>query len=129
MVFVVIDLFCINRFALSVFLLCVRAAKHLQDRADLYPSFGKLYAYGVASVEPGRREHDWDLVNVQNFDELKRCLRANHPNWRGALDNDIDWTATCFSREVMLCEIAFEGKFSLLFFTGYALVDVCEGQD
>ena len=98
---------------------CVRAAKHLQDRADLYPSFGKLYAYGVASVEPGRREHDWDLVNVQNFDELKRCLRANHPNWRGALDNDIDWTATCFSREVMLCEIAFEGKFSLLSFTGY----------
>ena len=43
---------------------------------------------------------------------LKRCLLANHPSWRGALDGDIEWTETCYKREVMLGELAFEGQFS-----------------
>ena len=94
--------------------------KYLQDRADLYPSFGKLYAYGVGSCQAnGRKENAWDLVNVTDFDGLKQCLAANHPNWRGALDGDADWTATCFSREVMLCELAFEGQFSFGIFYAY----------
>ena len=93
--------------------------KHLQDRADLYPSFGKLYAYGVGSVEPGRQENAWDLVNVTDFEGLKRCLAANHPNWRGALDGDAEWTETCYKREVMLGELAFEGQFSFGCFYAY----------
>jgi len=54
----------------------------------------------------------FSLILIFLKNSLKRCLQANHPSWRGALDGDVEWTETCYKREVMLGELAFEGQFS-----------------
>ena len=91
------------------------------DRADLYPSFGKLYMHGVACCRAGdpQKSHA-DIVNCASFPELVRALNNNAPEWRGVLDNENDdFTQAHRSREVMLCEIAFEGQFSFACFYAY----------
>ena len=92
------------------------------ERADLYPSFGKLYMHGVACCRPGDQAsgNRADIINCSNFAELVRSLNCNAPEWRGILDNENDdFTQAHRSREVMLCEIAFEGQFSFACFYAY----------
>ena len=92
-----------------------------KKRADLYPSFGKLYMHGIACCRAGDPQTSHaDIVNCAGFPELVRALNSNAPEWRGVLDNENDdFTQAHRSREVMLCEVAFEGQFSFACFYAY----------
>ena len=48
------------------------------DRADLYPSFGKLYMHGVACCRAGdpQKSHA-DIVNCASFPELVRSTTTS----------------------------------------------------
>lgn len=95
---------------------------YLHDRADLYPSFGRLYAHGAGSRVPGVQGNaPMSLVNVKNMAEFKQALQHNDPMYRNlaAEMTEHDFTDLSYAREVQLNELAFEGQFSFAIFYAY----------
>lgn len=99
---------------------------YLHDRADLYPSFGKLYAHAAGSRAPGAQAGGMSLVNAKNMGELKTALRNNDPMYHGLVSEmaEKDFADVYYAREVQLNELAFEGQFCFAIF--YAFVKLKE---